>query len=247
MAKHHWKAWEDEILKTSWKIKTDKEIASMVGRKETAVARRRKLLNLSKKNGRPKAKEKQDAVFKNPTDYSIATLSKEDRIQFYKTQFDKNFRYPYLQRILLVDEMRYYQHKYIEFLDSIDTITIQEEDLLHNMVMTEIELLRVQEQIKLQLEAYLDGEDNSNLPPQYLRKDVSDLEERYMKYQTKLNVTREQRLKSNREEKITVSSLVRAFTDKRNRVEAGQTAGAMSYFTSKCREDMNKMNFLLGG
>lgn len=246
MAKHHWKAWEDEILKNSWETKTDKEIADLVGREEKAVTRRRKLMGFSKKNGRPKSSTRKANILKNPNEYSLAQLNKEDRIEFYKTQFENNFRYTYLVRILMEDEIVYYKHKYIEFLDSIDTITLQEEDLVHNMIMTEVQILRIQEQIKNQLEDYRDGDD-THPPPQYLYKDLSDAEERYIKYQTKLNLTREQRLKSNREEKITITGLVQAFQDKKNRADAGNTAGVFSYFTDKCRDDMNKMNFLLGG
>lgn len=246
MSKHHWKAWEDEILKKNWENQSDKEIAATVGRTEESVARRRKILGFSKKNGRPKNSTRKDAIFKNPNDYSLAQLSKEDRIQFYKTQFEKNFRYPYLEKILMTDELVYYKHKYIEFLDSIDTITLQEEDLVHNMIMTEVQIIRIQEQIKDQLEDYRDS-DATHPPPQYLYKDLSDAEDRYLKYQTKLNLTREQRLKSNREEKITITRMVRAFQDKKNRAEAGNTAGIFSYFTKQCRDDMDKMNFLLGG
>lgn len=247
MAKHHWKAWEDEVLKKSWENKSDKEIASTIGRTEAAVTRRRKLLGFSKKNGRPKSSTRRAAIFANPTEYSLAQLNKEDRIQFYKTQFEKNFRYGYLQRILMQDEIGYYKHKYIEFLDSIDTITLQEEDLVHNMIMTEIQILRIQEQIKDQLEIFRDGEESGAPPPQYLYKDLSDAEDRYIKYQTKLNLTREQRLKSNREEKITITRMVQAFQDKKIRAEAGKTAGMFSYFAKQCRDDMDKMNFLLGG
>lgn len=247
MAKHFWKAWEDEILKNNWETKTDKEIAELVGRDEKAVMRRRKLKGLSKKNGRPKNSTRKEAILKSPTEYSLAQLSKDDRIQFYKTQFENNFRYPYLKRILMEDEINYYKHKYIEFLDSIDTITLQEEDLVHNMIMTEIQTLRIQEQIKDQLEEWRSSEDGGNPPPQYLYKDLSDAEERYIKYQTKLSLTREQRLKNNREEKITITRLVQALQDKKNRAEAGKSAGVFNYFKDKCKDDMNKMNFLLGG
>lgn len=247
MAKHHWKVWEDEVLKKKWENSTDKEIAEIIGRDEKSVARRRKLLGFSKKNGRPKNSTRREAIFQNPNEYSLAQLSKDDRLEFYKTQFEKNFRYAYLKRTLMSDEINYYKHKYIEFLDSIDTITLQEEDLLHNMIMTEVQIIRIQEQIKDQLEIYRDDEESGHPPPQYLYKDLSDAEDRYMKYQKSMNLTREQRLKSNREEKITITRMVQSLQDKRNRAEAGKTAGIFNYFADQCRDDMDKMNFLLGG
>jgi hypothetical protein len=240
-------AWEDEIIKQNWQTMTDEELAKKCNRDPIAIAKRRKRLGFMKPNGRPANDTRKEGIFANPSEYSLAALSKEDRIQFYKTQFESNFRYENLKKILMQDELEYYKRKYIEFLDAIDTITLQEEDLLHNMIMTEIQMLRVQIQIKDSLEAYnSDDEDDKRPPPQFLYKDLNEMEKRYVDYQEKLNLTREQRLKSNREEKINISSIVRSLLDRRNREEAGKTAGVMSFFAAQARNDMNKMKYLLG-
>ena len=132
-------------------------------------------------------------------------------------------------------------------MDNVDSITLQEEEMLHNMIMTEVHILRMQESIKEHVEAYRSSdEDDRRPPPQYLYKDLNDMENRYSKYQKELNVTREQRLKANREEKITITSMVSALQDAENKHKAGNTAGMMSYFTKKCKSDMSKMDFLLG-
>jgi len=246
--KHHFKGWEDQIIRDKWQTTTDEQIAKEVGRTTEAVARRRKALGLSKKAGRPAKKTQKEAVIANPTEYSLATLSKDDRIAFYKSQFDKNHRYPFLVKILIGDELPYYQHKYIEFLDNVDSITLQEEEILHNMLMTEIQILRIQEQIAEAVVAYRDSDDEDKRPPpQYLYKDLNDAESRYARYHKDMNLTREQRLKTNREERITITSMVSSLLEARNRAKAGNTAGMMSYFTDKCRDDMNKMDFLIGG
>lgn len=243
----HFAAWEDELIKQNWQTMTDEELAKKIDRETLAVAKRRKRLGLSKANGRPNNITRKDAILANPSEYSLAALSKEDRIQFYKTQFESNFRYEYLKKILNTTELEYYKRKYIEFLDSIDTITLQEEDLLHNMIMTEINMLRVQVQIKDAMDQYNDDDDEDKRPPpQYLYKDLSEMEKRYVDYQEKLNLTREQRLKSTREEKINISTIVRGLLDRKSREESGKTAGIMSYFSTKARDDMNKMKYLLG-
>jgi hypothetical protein len=245
--KSHFKAWEDALIKEHWATMTDEELAKKIGREPLAVAKRRKRLGLSKPNGRPGNTTRKDAVFANPSEYSLASLSKEDRIQFYKTKFEENFRYPNLLKILTTDELEYYKRKYIEFLDAIDTITLQEEDLLHNMIMTEIMTLRVQIQIKDAMDQYNDSDDEDKRPPpQYLYKDLNEMEKRYVDYQEKLNLTREQRLKAHREEKVNISTIVRGLLDKKNREEAGRTAGVMAYFAGRAKDDMNKMKYLLG-
>ena len=84
--KHHFKAWEDEIIKQKWRTTTDEEIGKEIGRTAEAVANRRKKLGFSKANGRPSAKKIKQEVKSNPSEYSLAALSKEDRISFYKSQ-----------------------------------------------------------------------------------------------------------------------------------------------------------------
>ena len=245
--KGHFTAWEDQIIRDEWQTETDEAIGARIGRTDKAIALRRKALGLLKKNGRPRKATRKAAILENPTEYSLSKLSKEDRIQFYKTKFSQNIRYGWLLRILLEEEMEYYKTKYIDVMDNLDSITHQEEDLLHNMIMKDIQIMRLQSQIKEQLERYYDEDEDERRPPaQYLYQDLDKAEQSYIKYQEKLKLTREQRLKTDREEKITVSSLVREYRDMEKRQRGGNIAGQLSYFTQKCKDDMVKMQFLIG-
>jgi hypothetical protein len=245
--KGHFTAWEDQIIRDDWETHTDEDIGIRIGRTAEAIARRRKTLKLSKKNGRPRKETRKRSILANPTEHSLAKLSKEDRIQFYKTKFDQNHRYGWLQQTLMDDELEYYKLKYIEILDNLDSVTHQEEDLLHGMIMKEIHILRLQVQIKEQLEKfYAEDDEERRPPPQYLYQDMDKAEQQYVKYQEKLKLTREQRLRTDREEKITIAAIVREFQDAQNRHKAGEVAGQLSYYTNKCKEDMLKMQFLLG-
>jgi len=245
--KGHFTAWEDQIIRDEWMTSTDEEIGERIGRAPEAIARRRKSLGLSKKNGRPKKEMRKRSILANPTEYSLSKLSKDDRIEFYKNKFDQNHRYGWLLQILMEDEIEYYKRKYIETLDSLDSVTHQEEDLLHSMIMKEIQILRLQSQMKEQLQRYNDDDDEERRPPaQYLYQDLDKAEQQYVKYQEKLKLTREQRLKTDREEKITIAAIVREFQDAENKHRAGEMAGQLSYYTNKCKEDMLKMQFLIG-
>jgi len=246
-SKGHFTVWEDQVVRDNWQTETDFVIGERIGRGEDAIARRRKALGFSKPNGRPRRASRKAAILKNPTEHSLSKLSKEDRIQFYRTKFDQNIRYGWLLRILMEEEMEYYKIKYIEIMDNLDSITHQEEDLLHNMIMKDIQIMRLQSQIKEQLERYYDEDEDERRPPaQYLYQDLDKAEQSYIKYQEKLKLTREQRLKTDREEKITISSLVREYRDMEKRARGGKIAGQLSYFTQKCKDDMVKMQFLIG-
>lgn len=245
--KGHFTAWEDQIIRDEWQTATDEEIGTRIGRTAEAIARRRKHMKLSKKNGRPRKEQRKSSILANPTQHSLAKLSKDDRIEFYKNKFSQNHRYGWLLRALIGEELEYYKRKYIEVLDALDSITHQEEDILHGMIMKEIQIFRFQCQIKEQLERYYDDDDEDRRPPpQYLYKDLETAEQQYVKYQEKLKLTREQRLKTDREEKITIAAIIRDFQDMENRNRAGEVAGQLSYYTNKCKEDMLKMQFLIG-
>ena len=240
------KPFEDEIVKKRWKFSTDKEIAADIGRTERAVALRRKKLGLKKPNGRPADSRVQEAITSNPTEFNLSKLSKEDRTGFYRTQFSKNIRFPQLQQTLLRDEMDYYQSKYIETIESMDTCTHQEEDLVHHMIMKEIQILRLQREIKDALEAKREGEDEKG-PSLYLYQELTKAEQQYVTYKEKLTLTREQRLKKGEESKLNIVTIVRAYQEEKNRKNAGRMAGEMAYFTAACKDDMTKMDFLMGG
>lgn len=245
--KSKFQAWEDEVIRGDWMHSTDAQLAEKLSRSEEAIYKRRKILGLRKPGGKPRLETRKDAIFDNPTEYNLSRLSKEDRIKFYKTKFNKNLRFPWLERTLLPDELEYYQLKYIEIIESLDTLTSIEEDLLHNMIMKEIQIIRMQEQIKTELQRYSDDESEDKRPPQqWLYKDLQEAEKQYVSYQEKLKLTREQRLKTDNEEKVNISTLVRSYLDSINREKAGNLAGEIAFAASKCKEDMSKMRYLLG-
>lgn len=246
MSKGRWKEWENEFLRANYVVLTDKEIAEKLGRKPDGVYRKRRSLGLSKRNGRPTDDERHQAP---PTEYSLSKLPKEERLKFYKTHFESNWRYKHLKRVLLPQELDYYRHRYIECIDAMDSLNYIEEDLVHNMVMCDIQVMRIQEQIKVELEEFKNADkdsDNWKLPNQALYKDLNDAEKKYMEFQKQLNITRQQRLKENREEDITITSVVENLLDKKKRAGVDKLAGELDYFKKRAATDMSKMDFLLG-
>lgn len=241
------KPWEDEIIKQLWITNADPVIAKELGRGVESVMLRRKKLGLHKPHGRPNQDCRKEIILAKPTEYNLSKLSKDDRLAFYKTKFDHNPRYKWLTKTLLPDELEYYRQKYIETIESLDSITMQEEDLLHNMLMKEILIFRMQTQMKEQIQEYFDSDEEDRPPINLtLYKDLEAAEKQYVQYQEKLRLTREQRLKTDKEEKITIAALVRSFLDAQNKDRAGQMAGQMDFFTTKCKNDMLKMQLLLG-
>ena len=108
-------------------------------------------------------------------------------------------------------------------------------------------MIRIQTRGKMQEESWRDANDDDKPPLNMgIYKDLNEAEKQYVMYQEKLKITREQRLKTDREEKITITAIVRAFMDAKNKEKAGKLAGQMAYSTNKCQIELTKMTFLLG-
>jgi hypothetical protein len=239
--------WEDDYIRENWETKSDEEIAQHIDRLADGVQRRRKKLGLTRQVGRPASQGHIGAIFANPSSYNLARLSKEDRLTFYRTQFEKSPRYIWLTQTLSDTELEYYKNKFIDTSDSLDTLEAQEEDILHNMIMKEIDIVRLRKLIRQQMNEYEQAPIDAKPPlNQQLYQDMERAEKQYVGYHEKLRLTREQRLKTDEEQRVTVSSLVRSFLDAKVRQEVGDMAGTMAYSTKKCKEDMKKRQFLLG-
>lgn len=247
MAKsYHYNPAEEEFIRDHWMTHTDEWIAGKLGRTKASVQRKRDMLGLKKPGGRPTKKAQERFILENPTISSMGNISKDRRLEFYKENFaDANIRYTQLCKELDEEELEYYKTRYISFIDSVDTLHINEEDMLHHMIMSDIVIHRIRSTMKREQDAW-DNREEGARPPQALFAELERAEQRYMKYHRELNLTREQRLKKDREEKINIASLVRSFQDKHRREESGRQAAAMEYNKKKCREDMSKFRYLLG-
>jgi len=249
--KYHYTDEELLFLEHNWKTHTDKEIAQILGRTVESVGRQRKKFGWIKKNGRPTAESKKQPVTFG-ADYkasdfvreiSFANMDKNQRLEIYKKNFASNPRYVTVRNEVSEEEMRVYIHKYVDFMDSVDTMTPQEEDSLHHMIMTDINISRIRRHIMRTEE---EGE-NGNPLTYGLYDTLEKAEKRFVDYQKILNVTREKRLSKDKEQKETIHTIVQTYRNKLARQELGRRAGLMDIFREKCKEDMSKYRYLLGG
>lgn len=246
--RNHYTKEEIKFIELNWRFKTDKEIGRILGRSENSVILQRKKFGWVKANGRPPddfvLQGKVDTVVENGfTPISMATLDKDQRLELYKQNFNKNPRFGALLVELHKAEMEYYIHKYVEFMSSIETVTIQEEDALHHMIMADISISRIRRRIK-QMEDTNHEDDTPLMPGMYDALDKA--EKKFMEYQKILRVTREGRLKEDKETKETFLSLVQMYKQTSAREEMGRQASLMKIYQDKCKEDMKASRYLLG-
>jgi len=250
--KYHYTDEELTFIEHNWKSHTDKEIAQILGRTVESVGRQRKKFGWIKANGRPSAETKKKAALETDHTFtssdflreiSFSNMDKNQRLEIYKQNFAANPRYATVKNELIEDEMRTYVHKYVDFMDSVDTMTPQEEDSLHHMIMTDINISRIRRHIRRMEE---DGEDGQ--PLAYgIYDTLEKAEKRFVEYQKILNVTREKRLQKDREHNETIHTIVQTYRNKLARQELGRRAGLMEIFKEKCKEEMSTHRYLLGG
>ena len=250
--KYHYTDEELTFIEHNWKSHTDKEIAQILGRTVESVSRQRKKFGWIKSNGRPSAESKKKAAQDANVNYkasnflrevSFANMDKNQRLAIYKQNFATNPRYPTVKHELSEGEMKTYVHKYVDFMDSVDTMTPQEEDSLHHMIMTDINISRIRRHIKR-----MEDDDEEGRPLAYgIYDTLEKAEKRFVEYQKILNVTREKRLQKDKEHNETIHTIVQTYRNKLARQELGRRAGLMEIFKEKCQEDMSKYRYLLGG
>lgn len=250
MAKnYHYTTEELLFIEHNWKTKSDKEIGRILSRTPESISRQRKKYGWMKAKGRPAKATVDDALHalanSNPMAFemSLSGLSKEQRLEIYKTNFNRNPRYAYVKLELRDEELEYYKHKYVDFMDSVETITPQEEDALHHMIMTDINISRVRRHIKR-----MEDESEDGNPMVFgLYDTLEKAEKRFVEYQKILNVTREKRLSKDKEQSETIATVVQAYRNKNARQELGRQAGLLQIYKEKCKDDMNSRRYLLGG
>lgn len=241
----HYDSTEVDYIKKNWKYKTDKEIAKVLGRSEQSVADKRGELGLKKVGGRPGLAATVESLINEGTEEALSHLSKKDRVALLKQHFNKNPRYLRLKEELSDVDLEFYKHKYIEFMETVDTLHVQEEDMLHHMIMADLHISRIRRQLRRAEEKEEETEGAQPIPA-HLYMELKVAEERLVNYHKTLRITREQRLSKEREEKVTLTGLIKAFEEKKAREEFGHQASVMEFNTDQARKQMNKMQFLLG-
>lgn len=239
----HYDSTELDYIKRNWQFKTDKEIAKHLGRSEQSVSEKRVELGFKKIGGRPGLAASIDSLVNDGTEEALSHLSKKDRVILLKKHFNRNPRWPRLVEELGEVDLDFYKHKYIEFMETVDTLSVQEEDMLHHMIMSDLHISRIRRQIR----RAEDRETEEEIPiPAHLYMELKTAEERLVKYHQTLRITREQRLSKEKEEKVTLTGLIKAFEEKKAREEFGHQASVIEFNTDQARKQMNKMKFLLG-
>ena len=209
---------EDDFIHKNYTMMTDQEIANALNRDRKSIENRRVKLGLNNKKEKKVSGDFREEYMKN--------LSEDDRFKTHLKELRASATYKQLKEIMEAKELKYYEEKWVGFMmdPSIETMTMPEKDQLHELIMCQIQLLRLAKEERICLAS---GEKFTRGP------DVRAYQDAVMKYQQQLNATRQQRLKNKTDSAMTFTNLIREMKNPELRRTLGYEAAMMKYIAEK--------------
>lgn len=159
---------------------------------------------------------------------NVKRLSDDERREYFLKQLRGRPRYQLMKRGLDDSELSFYEEKYIEYFSSpdIETITVQEEDDLHEMTMLQVSIMRLR---KEEFDSRVAGGgavvDNS--------KQIKDATELIMKFKSSLDIERKQRLKRQEDSATNFTTLIKEINEQHTRQLVGEEATMLKFRTEE--------------
>ena len=197
---------EKEFIRNNHETMTDKAIGEALNRDPKSVTNRRSKLKLGTKRNKPKLTKKHRESY-------VASLDEQDKQKFHEKEIISSARFRSIQPSLSDSEQAYYIEAYIEFMldPTIETMTAMEKDALHQMLISEMRIVRHMAEEKKYNDMISGWEIKNGKPPVPISraKEIRECQEVLMKCQASLNVERKQRLKNQTDQSITFTNLIK--------------------------------------
>lgn len=242
--------WELAFIKANYLKMTDKQLASELRRNLAGISKKRKDLGLVKGNGRPNNDKRKFTDQQNVRgdfrsgEYEIVReeykkLTKDQKKKLFQSRFEHTKRYQQLQETLDEDELDFYTERYLDYINTWETLLTTEEDTLHLAIT---ELIRANRMLKRQKEM---RDENKEIPIDLFDRQYKECVQTYSKLMGDLSGTRQQRLNTNREEKLTLDKVVQGLQDEEIRRKAGKEAAIIEAAKKATATNMRTKNYLI--
>lgn len=235
---------EDDFLMHNHNSMTDKQLAEALGRNVKSVTNRREKLGLKTSRNKPKLTEKYRESY-------VAGLDNTERKKFFEKEVKSSEQYRSIFDALDEHEHKYYVEKYVDFMSdsTIETMTAMEKDALHQLILSELRIVRHFREEKAYNDKIKDWDPAHGKPPTPISraKEIRECQEVVIKMQASLMVERKQRLKDQSDQSITFTSLIKEMKDPRNRNRLGIEATMLKVIAEKTYNDKVKSKNIVSG
>lgn len=225
---------EDDFLMHNHNTMTDKKLAEALGRTVKSVTNRRDKLGLKTSRNKPKLTEKYREAY-------VASLDDKGRKAFFKKEVTTSEQYRSIFDALDEHEHKYYVEKYIDFMSdpTIETMTAMEKDALHQLILSELRIVRHFREEKAYNDKIKDWNPTNGKPPHPISraKEIRECQEVVIKMQASLMVERKQRLKDQSDQSMTFTNLIKEMKDPQNRNRLGIEAAMLKVIAEKTYND----------
>jgi hypothetical protein len=225
---------EDDFLVHNHSSMTDKQLAQALGRTVKSVTNRRDKLDLKTSRSKPKLTEKHREAY-------VATLDKTERKKFFEKEVKSSEQYRSIFDALADHEHKYYVEKYVDFMSdpTIETMTAMEKDALHQLILSELRIVRHFREEKAYNDKIEDWNPANGKPPTPISraKEIRECQEVVIKMQASLMVERKQRLKDQSDQSMTFTNLIKEMKNPQNRARLGAEATMLKVIAEKTYND----------
>jgi len=230
--KHVLTAKKEQYIRDNYLRMSDMQMSKHLRAPRSIVTKWRLRLGLHK---RGVGSKKVDERLTEPRaeQMSLKRLSEEDRRKFFLRQLRARPRYNLMS--LTENELRFYEEKYVEYFSNpdIETITVHEEDDLHEMTMLQIRILRFQK------EEY-DSRMNSSTGVAIIdnSKQIKEAMDNFLKLKASLDLERRQRLERQEDSATNFTTLIREINQQHTRRMVGEEATMLKF---RMEESLNQL------
>lgn len=214
---------KEKYIREHYLTLTDAQMAKRMRVPRSVLTKWRLRMQLHKRG--VASKKRDNKIIKGATiKRNVKRLSDDERREYFLKQLRGRPRYQLMRRGLDDAELSFYEEKYIEYFSSpdIETITVQEEDDLHEMTMLQISIMRLR---KEEFDSRISGGgavvDNS--------KQIKDATELIMKFKSSLDIERKQRLKRQEDSATNFTMLIKEINEDHTRQLVGEEATMLKF------------------
>jgi len=203
---------------------TDADIARTLNRKTQSIKNKRTALGI-------KGDRSKRSTLKENRSVYINSLDEKGKKEEFQREVRNSARYKGLINAFTGSELDQYVEKYIDFMmdPTIETMTTMEKDSLHQVFVNEIRINRFLEEEKNDKEL---AKKEKRMPISRARE-IRECQELILKAHKSLDVEREQRLKSQSDQAVTFTNLIRDLKNPNTRLKAGREAAMLKYIAEK--------------
>lgn len=217
---------KEQFLRDNFLKMTDAAIGKRLRVPRATVAKWRSRLGLNKRGATPQKHDK--SITKTKKAVNIKRMTDEEKKDYFLKQLRTRPRYRLMKNSMTSEEMQFYEEKYVEYFSSpdIETITIQEEDDLHELTALQLRVLR------LQKEEF----DSRNATGQQLvdhSKSIKESTDQIIKLKSSLDLERRQRLQRQEDSATNFTTLLKEINQQHTRMLVGEEATMLKFRTEE--------------